>query len=264
LTALSAGVLVSTGALADHPVPWQMTLQEPASPVARDLQWLHNDLLLPIITVISVVVLFLLLYVSFRFRASANPVPSKTSHNTIIEILWTVLPILILLVIAVPSFKLLYFEGITPKAALTLKVTGHQWYWHYDYPDNGNIGFDSYIVDNDDLHSPTRLLEVDNEVVLPVGENVRILIAGEDVIHSWFVPALAVQKYSIVGHLNEAWVNIEKEGTYYGECNQICGVNHAFMPIKIHAVSKEDFAKWLDTAKTKFAQAPSTQVAAAP
>jgi len=266
LAALAASLGVTGSALADRPVPWQIGMQEPASPVADRLQALHTYLLVGI-TGVVLLVLALLIYVCIRFRASANPVPSRTSHNTFIEIAWTVLPILFLFILAFPSLSLLYFQERIPKADLTLKVTGLQWYWHYSYPDNGNFAFDSAIVDESDLKDPSlRLLEVDNEVVLPVGENVRVQIAGNDVMHSWFVPSLAVQKYAVVGHLNELWVNIDREGTYYGECNQICGVNHAFMPIKIHAVSKEEFAKWVEGAKVKFAREdgnpPERQLAA--
>jgi cytochrome c oxidase subunit 2 len=266
LAALVASLGVTGSALADRPVPWQIGMQEPASPVADRLQVLHTYLLVGI-TGVVLLVLALLVYVCIRFRASANPVPSRTSHNTFIEIAWTVLPILFLFILAFPSLSLLYFQERIPKADLTLKVTGLQWYWHYSYPDNGNFAFDSAIVDESELKDPSlRLLEVDNEVVLPVGENVRVQIAGNDVMHSWFVPSLAVQKYAVVGHLNELWVNIDREGTYYGECNQICGVNHAFMPIKIHAVSKEEFAKWVEGAKTKFARedgtSPERQLAA--
>jgi cytochrome c oxidase subunit 2 len=265
--ALAVFAFVSGAAFADQPHEWQMGLQEGVTPVAQKLQSLHT-LVLYIITVIVIFVLALLGYVCVRFRASANPNPTRTSHNTIIEIAWTVLPILILAVISVPSFKLLYFQETTPKSELTLKVTGLQWYWHYAYPDNGDFAFDSYGVDEKDLKDPSlRLLDVDNEVVLPVNTNVRILIAGSDVMHSWFVPSLAVQKYAVVGRLNEVWVNIEKEGTYFGECNQICGVNHSFMPIKVHAVSKEEFAKWAEGAKQKFAlengAVPPTRLASA-
>jgi cytochrome c oxidase subunit 2 len=186
----------------------------------------------------------------------------------VIEILWTVIPIIILMVIAVPSFKLLYFEERIPKSDMTLKVTGIQWYWHYAYPDNGDFAFDSTVKDEKTLSDPSlRLLDVDNEVVLPVGETVRVQIAGQDVMHSWFVPSLAVQKYAVVGRLNEVWLNIEHEGTYFGECNQICGINHAFMPIKIRAVSKEEFARWVEDAKKKFAREdgspPITKLASA-
>ncbi|HLY57302.1 MAG TPA: cytochrome c oxidase subunit II [Stellaceae bacterium] len=247
--------LAPGAAFADRPVPWQMWFQDPATPVADRLQDLHFWVVV-VITFITIFVMGLLAWVCFRYRAKAHPVPTRTTHNTVIEIAWTVIPIVILLCIAVPSLSLIYFQERIPKdVALTLKVTGIQWYWHYDYIDNGGFGFDSQRKDDSKLSDPSlRLLDVDNEVVLPVGENIRVQIAGNDVMHSWFVPSLAVQKYAVVGRLNEVWINIEREGTYFGECNQICGINHAFMPIKIHAVSKEAFAAWVEDAKKKFAQ----------
>lgn len=252
---------------ADYPRPWQLGMQEPASEVKDRINSLH-DLLLVIITAITLFVLVLLVYVMVRFRASANPVPSRTSHNTMVEILWTVLPVVILVVIAIPSFKLLYFEDKAPNAQMTLKVTGHQWYWSYEYPDNGDIQFDSYMIPESDLKpGQMRLLEVDNRVVLPVQTDVRILVNGTDVMHSFFISSLGVQIYAVPGRVNETWVNIDRPGVYYGECNQICGTNHAFMPIAIQAMSKEDFDKWLETAKKKFAAAPSNEpvrIAAAP
>ncbi len=242
---------------ADFPRPWEMGMQSPASEVKDRINSFH-DMLLVIITCIAVFVLVLLIYVMVRFRASANPTPSRTTHNTMIEIIWTVVPIIILVIIAIPSFKLLYFEDRTPNAEMTLKVTGHQWYWSYEYPDNGDVQFDSYMVQDSDLKpGQMRLLEVDNRVVLPVHTNVRVLIAGTDVMHSWFISSLGLQTYAVPGRVNETWVNIDRPGVYYGECNQICGTNHAFMPIAIEAVSKEDFAKWLVEAKKKFAAAPT-------
>jgi cytochrome c oxidase subunit II len=249
--------LFGGAAHADYPRPWQLGMQEPGSAVKDRIHDLHN-LLLVIITVITLFVLALLIYVMVRFRASANPTPTRTTHNTMIEILWTVIPVVILVVIAIPSFKLLYFEDKTPNPEMTLKVTGHQWYWSYEYPDNGNLQFDSYMIPESDLKpGQMRLLEVDNRVVLPVQTNVRILVAGSDVMHSFFISSLGVQIYAVPGRLNETWVNVDRPGVYYGECNQICGTNHAFMPIAIQAVSKEDFAKWLAEAKKKFAAAPA-------
>ncbi len=242
---------------AQYPQPWQLGMQAPGSAVKDRIHSLHN-LLLVIITVITLFVLVLLVYVMVRFRASAHPVPTRTTHNTAIEILWTVIPVVILIVIAIPSFKLLYFEDKTPNAEMTLKVTGHQWNWSYEYPDNGNIQFDSYIIQESDLKpGQKRLLEVDNRVVLPVQTNVRILVNGTDVMHSFFISSLGVQIYAVPGRVNETWVNVDRPGVYYGECNQICGTNHAYMPIAIEAVSKEDFAKWLVDAKKKFAALPN-------
>lgn len=241
-------------ASAQAPAPWQLGMQTPSSPVKVRIEALH-DLLLVIITIITIFVLGLLMYTMWRFRASANPSPTRTSHNTLLEIAWTVVPVLILVVIAIPSFKLLYFADRTQQADMTLKVIGHQWYWSYEYPDNGDIKFDSNMIQEGDLKpGQKRLLEVDNRVVVPAGTNVRVLIAGTDVIHSWFIPSLGVQLYAMPGRLNETWVRADKPGVYYGQCNQICGINHAYMPIAIEALPKEDFARWVEEAKKKFAR----------
>ena len=248
------GIAFAGAALATEPHPWQLGMQEPGSIVKDYLQHFHN-MLLWIITIITVFVLGLLIYTVIRFRASASPTPTRTSHNTLLEIAWTAIPVLILVVIAIPSFKLLYLGDRTPNPEMTLKVTGHQWYWSYEYPDQGDFKFDSYMVAESDIKpGMRRLLEVDNKVVVPVGTNVRLLIAGSDVIHSFFIPSLGVQIYAMPGRLNEAWVNVDRPGVYYGQCNQICGVNHAYMPIAVEALSKADFAKWVEDAKKKFAQ----------
>lgn len=246
-----------------QPTPWKLGLQPAASPVAVDIHNFH-DLLLWIITLISVFVLALLLYVMIRFRASANPVPSKTSHHTLVEVLWTVVPILILIVIAVPSFKLLYFGDKTKEAELTIKAIGKQWYWSYEYPDNGNFTFDATMVADTDLKpGQPRLLEADNAVVVPVNTNIRLLVTAADVIHAWAMPAFGVKKDAIPGRLNETWFRADREGTYYGQCSEICGTNHAFMPIKVQVVSKEAYAKWVEEAKQKFAtiDGPSPRLA---
>jgi cytochrome c oxidase subunit 2 len=186
-----------------------------------------------------------------RFNHRSHPVPTRTTHNTVVEVLWTVVPVLILVTIAIPSFKLMYYMDRVPDAKMTIKVTGHQWVWEYTYPDQGNINFKSLMIEDKDLKAgQPRLLEVDNPLVIPVATNIRVQVAGEDVIHSWFVPSFGVQEYAVVGRLNEAWINVEHEGTYYGECNQICGVNHAFMPIEVKVVSQADFQKWVQTQKT--------------
>ena len=247
------------------PRDWQMGFPPAYTPLMERVESLHN-LLLVIITLITIFVLVLLVYVMVRFRASAHPKPTRTTHNTMIEIIWTVVPTLILVIIAVPSFKLLYFMDRTFEAEMTLKVSGHQWYWSYEYPDQGGFKFESYMIPESDLKpGQKRLLEVDNRVVLPVDTNVRILLAGTDVMHSWMVSSLGVQTYVVPGHVNESWVRINKPGVYYGQCNQICGTDHAFMPIAIEAVSKAKFQQWLEEAKKKFAQAPaSTNVAQIP
>jgi cytochrome c oxidase subunit 2 len=238
-----------------QPVPWGLGLQAGASPIKTDIAWFHDGLLLPVITVITLFVLALLLYVMSRFSAARNPTPSRTAHNTTIEVLWTVVPIVILVVIAIPSFRLLYKQDRAVNPDMTIKVTGRQWYWQYEYPDHGTFVIDSRIVrdkDGNPAGNP-RLLEVDNRLVVPVGATVRTLVAGADVMHSFFVPSLGVQIYSVPGRLNETWFQVEKEGIYYGQCNQICGTDHAYMPIAIEAVSKAKFQQWLDEAKKKFA-----------
>ena len=180
--------------------------------------------------------------------------PTRTSHNTVIEMLWTVLPVLILVIIAIPSFKLMYYMDRVPNPDMTIKVTGHQWYWTYEYPDQAGLSFDSNLIPEADLKSgQKRLLDVDNPLVVPVDTVIRVYVTGTDVIHSWFIPSFGVQEYAIVGRLNESWMKVEHPGVYYGQCNQICGINHAFMPIKIEAVSKGDFEHWLGDAKKKFA-----------
>jgi len=228
-------------------------MQPPATPVKDRLSAFHDELLV-IITVITIFVLGLLLYVIVRFHHQRNPVPTRTSHHTVIEMLWTVVPVLILVLIAIPSFKLMYYMDRVPDPEMTIKVTGHQWYWSYEYPDQGGLVFDSNLIPEADLKpGQKRLLDVDNPLVVPVDTTIRVLITGTDVIHSWFVPSFGVQEYAIIGRLNESWMKIEHDGVYYGQCNQICGINHAFMPIKVQAVSKDDFRHWLVDAKKKFA-----------
>ena len=250
-TAICAVIAGSAGAA--EPQAWQLGLQDPAGSIAEKATSLHN-LLLVIITAISVFVLALLVYTCVRYREKANPKPSRTTHNTVIEILWTVVPVLILVVIAVPSFRLLYYLDDTKQTEMVVKITGNQWYWNYEYPEEG-LAFDSYMVDEEDLEEgQPRLLTVDYPMVVPEGTKVKLLITGNDVMHSFFVPALAVQTYSIIGRVNEAWIDVPMGAkSYYGQCNQICGVNHAYMPIVIEAVSADDYAKWLATAKEEFA-----------
>jgi len=256
LVVFTALALLTGRAEASFPQPWQLGMQASASPVKENIAWLHN-LLLVIITLITIFVLVLLVYVMVRFRASAHPKPTRTTHNTMIEIIWTVVPTLILVIIAIPSFKLLYFMDRTFEADMTLKVNGHQWYWSYEYPDQGGLKFESYMIPEADLKpDQKRLLEVDNRVVLPVDTNVRILVGGTDVMHSWMVSSLGVQIYAVPGRVNETWVKVNKPGVYYGQCNQICGINHAYMPIAVEALSKADFERWVADAKRKFATAP--------
>jgi cytochrome c oxidase subunit 2 len=253
LAVVVTGVLAAV-ARAAQPRPWEMGMQPPATPVKDRLNAFHNELLV-IIFLIAGFVMALQLYVIVRFNHRRNPVPSRTSHNAVIEILWTIVPVLILVIIAIPSFKLMYYMDRVPNPDMTIKVTGHQWYWSYDYPDQKDLAFDSNIIQQADLKpGQLRLLEVDNPLVVPIHTNIRVLVTSTDVIHSWFIPSFGVQEYAVIGRLNESWFNVDREGTYYGECNQICGVNHAFMPIKIVALSKAAFQTWLTDAQKKFAR----------
>ena len=252
LAVLLTGVVASV-AWAEAPRPWELGMLPPATPVKDRLNAFHNELLV-IIFVIAAFVMALLLYVIIRFNHRRNPVPSHISHNPVIEVIWTVVPVLILVIIAIPSFKLMYYMDRVPNPDMTIKVTGHQWYWSYEYPDQKNLAFDSNIIQDANLKpGQLRLLDVDNPLVVPIHTNIRVLVTSTDVIHSWFIPPFGVQEYAIIGRLNESWFNVDHVGTYYGECNQICGINHAFMPIKIEAVSKENFQRWLADAKKKFA-----------
>ena len=246
--------LIASEVFANQPKEWQLGFQNPASDSMRDIVSFHNNLLLPIIIAISVFVLFLMLYACVRFRASANPNPSKRTHNVTVEILWTLIPCLILIVMAVPSFKILYKKDTIPKADLTIKAVGYQWYWGYEYPDE-NIIFDSYMIEEKDLRADQpRLLAVDNEVVVPVNKVVKVLITANDVLHAWALPAFGVKRDAVPGRINETWFKAEKEGTYYGQCSELCGIKHAFMPITVKVVSEENYQEWLSEARVKFAK----------
>ena len=260
IVAFLAGA-AAPGALASEPLPWQMGFQPAASPTMASIESFHT-LLMWVITLITIFVLGLLVYVMVRFNETANPTPSQTTHNTMVEVLWTVIPIVILVAIAVPSFKLLYFTDKTANAEMTLKIVGHQWYWSYEYPDQGELKFDSNMIADKDLKpGQRRLLEVDNRVVLPVGTNIRLQMTGADVIHAWRIPAFGVMKDTVPGRLTETWVRIDREGVYYGQCSELCGINHAFMPIAVEAVGKEKFAAWVVDARKKFASAPAPETA---
>ena len=246
--------LIANEALANQPKDWQLGFQKAASESMRDIVVFHDKLLLPIIIAISVFVLFLMLYACVRFRASANPIPSKRTHNVTVEVLWTLIPCLILIVMAVPSFKILYKQDAIPKADLTIKAIGYQWYWGYEYPDE-NIIFDSYMIEEKDLRADQpRLLAVDNEVVVPVNKVVKVLITANDVLHAWALPSFGVKRDAVPGRINETWFKAEKEGTYYGQCSELCGIKHAFMPITVRVVSEEDYQEWLLEARVKFAK----------
>lgn len=235
------------------PHPKQLNFQDPASPVMQSIFDFHN-LLLWIITAITIVVMLLLLYVIMRYNSRANPKPSTTTHHTLLEVVWTVIPILILLVIVVPSFKLLYFSDKAVNAEMTFKAIGKQWYWTYEYPDHGNFTFDSYILKDEEAKATghPRLLGTDNLVVLPVDTTIRVLVTAGDVLHAFAVPSLGLKKDAVPGRTNETWVKIEKPGMYYGQCSELCGANHGFMPIAIKAVSKDEFAAWVLEAQKKF------------
>jgi cytochrome c oxidase subunit 2 len=243
------------------PQPWEMGMQRSYGPIKDRVIDLHNEVLV-IITLITLFVGGLLLWVMFRYNSKRNPVPSQTSHNTIIEILWTVIPVLILVVIAIPSFRLIYYQDRTPDPDMTIKVTGHQWYWEYTYPDQGNLDIESrYIHDEDLKPGQLRLLAVDNQLVIPVGKKIRILTTSSDVIHSFFIPAFGVQRYAIPGRTIETWMEADQVGTFYGECNQICGQDHSRMPIAVKAVSEADFKAWVAEAKKSASAAQLPKIA---
>ncbi|MCE2491902.1 MAG: cytochrome c oxidase subunit II [Alphaproteobacteria bacterium] len=254
-TVMASAITVLSGGLAfaAQPTPWQMGFQPAASPVMERVDGFH-DFLLVVITLISVFVLALMIYVFIKFNAKANPTPSRTTHNTTIEVLWTVIPIIILVVIAVPSFKLMYYSDRAVDPDMTLKVVGNQFFWTYEYPDNDDLTFDAILVDDADLKDgDLRLLTTDNAVVLPIDTTIRLLMTANDVIHAWAVPAFGVKMDAVPGRLNETWFRIDKEGTYYGQCSELCGSNHGFMPIMVKAVSKDEFAAWVEKAKKEFA-----------
>ena len=247
-----------------QPAPWEYKLQGAATPVMEQITWFHN-VLFWLITIITLFVLVLLVMVAVKFNSRANPVPSRTTHNTLIEVAWTLVPVLILVGIAVPSFRLLFQELDIPKADLTIKATGKQWYWSYAYPDNGKFEFDSLLAcDETRLKcQQPRLLTVDNEVVVPVNKVVRIQTIGADVIHSFAVPAFGIKIDAIPGRLNETWFKATKVGMYYGQCSELCGKDHAYMPIAVKVVEDQEFASWVETAKKKYASAPVSTFASA-
>jgi len=243
-----------------QPSPWQFGLQQSATPVMDNIVWFH-DFLLYIITAIAGFVLLLLLIVIVRFNARSHPTPSRTTHNTLLEVAWTTIPIMILLVIAVPSFKLLFFQLIPPPAELTVKATGKQWYWTYSYPDNGGFEFDSALVKDENLkQDQPRLLAADTEMVVPVNKNVLVLTTGADVIHSFAVPSFGIKIDAIPGRINETWFKATREGLYYGQCSELCGRDHAFMPINVRVVSEQAFATWVADAKKKYAMKDNAKI----
>jgi len=263
---LAAGAVAATlafaGASQAAPQPWQTGFQPAASPVMRNIEDFHNFLLY-IIVAVSFLVFALLVWVVVRYNHRRNPVPGKTTHNTLLEVLWTIVPVIILVVIAIPSFKLLYYEAEIPKPDLVIEAIGKQWFWTYRYPTSGNFQFDSLgLSDADALKKgEPRLLGVDNVVVVPVNGVVKIQTTGADVIHSWAVPAFGVKMDAVPGRINETWFKATAEGIYYGECSELCGARHAYMPIEVKVVSQAAFDAWLATAKKKFAAIDSERLA---
>jgi cytochrome c oxidase subunit 2 len=261
MVSLSAAPFCWAQGVVGAPRPWEMGMQKSFGPIKDRVIELHN-LVLVIITVITLFVGALLVWVMIRYNSRRNPVPSQTSHNTILEVAWTVVPVLILVVIAIPSFRLIYYQDRTPDPDMTIKVTAHQWYWEYTYPDQGNVDIESrYIHDEDLKPGQLRLLDVDNQLVIPVGKKIRILTNSTDVIHSFFIPALGVQRYAIPGRTIETWMEADEVGTFYGECNQICGQDHSRMPISVKAVSEADFKTWVDEAKKAASAAALPKIA---
>ena len=240
------------------PEDWEVGFQKSVTPIADQIHGFH-DLLLVIITAIVIFVLVLLVWVMVRYNAKANPTPSRNAHNTTLEVAWTIVPVLVLLVIAIPSFRLLYAQYDFPKADLTIKATGHQWYWSYNYPDSGNFNYDSLMVEDADLKpGQPRLLAVDNEVVVPVNKVVHVLLASDDVIHNWTIPAFGIKMDAVPGRVTRVWFQARETGTYYGQCSELCGERHAFMPIAVRVVTDQEFTAWLEDAKKKFASDTTT------
>jgi cytochrome c oxidase subunit II len=254
--AIAAIFLIVAPALAGsgQPSPWQLGFQQSATPVMDNIAWFH-DILLITITLITVFVLVLLVIIVVRFNNRANPTPSRTTHHTLLEVAWTVIPVIILVFIAVPSFRLLFFQLNIPQADLTIKATGKQWFWTYNYPDNGKFEFDSLMLqDKDRKPDQPRLLAVDNELVVPVNKVVRMQVIGADVIHAFAVPSFGIKIDAVPGRLNETWFKAEREGVYYGQCSELCGKDHAFMPIAVRVVKEAEFNAWVEQAKQKFAR----------
>ena len=254
--AVLAGALGAAGtAAAQAPSDWEVDFQTALSPsMERIVDF--NFMVTIIIVVITAFVFGLMAWIVYRYNARRNPTPSKTTHNTMLEVAWTIVPVIILLVIAVPSFRLLYYVDTVEDADMTLKAIGHQWYWSYEYPDHGDFTFDALMLEDDELEEgQLRLLETDEAVVLPAGATIRLLTTADDVIHSWAVPALGVKMDSVPGRVNETWFQINREGTYYGQCSELCGTLHGFMPIKIEAVSQEAFDAWVEMAREEYASA---------
>ncbi len=252
-TALAAFAGLSSMAVA-APYNWEMDMQAAASPVMAQIEDFHR-LLLYIITAICIFVAGLLIWVMIRYNQRANPVPSKTHHNTLLEVAWTGIPVIILVLIAIPSFRLLYFEADIPKPDVTIEAIGKQWFWTYAFPKDGNFQFDSYMLTTAQAKKAgePRLLGVDNPLYVPVNKVIEIDTTGADVIHSWSVPAFGVKMDAVPGRINRTWFKATRLGSYYGECSQLCGANHAYMPIEVKVVTEAQYQAWLQAAKKKYA-----------
>ena len=245
--------LVSFEAFGKQATDWQLSFQNPATDLMGSVVGLHNIILI-VMTLVTLFVLFLLFYVSFRFSAKRNPIPSTTTHNTVVEVLWTAIPIVILVVLAIPSFKLLYQQEKNENYDMTVKVIGHQWYWEYEYPDHGDFYFESYMIQDEDLQEgDLRLLTVDNPLVIPANKNIQILITAGDVLHSWAVPSMGLKTDAVPGRLNETWVNVKEPGIYRGQCSEICGTGHGFMPVVVKVLPESEFIAWANEAKNNYA-----------
>ena len=246
-------LLISFELYGKQATDWQLSFQNPATDLMGSVVGLHN-IILVVMTLVTLFVLFLLFYVSFRFSAKRNPIPSTTTHNTVVEVLWTAIPIVILVVLAIPSFKLLYQQEKSENYDMTVKVIGHQWYWEYEYPDHGDFYFESYMVQEQDLEEgDLRLLTVDNPLVIPANKNIQILITAGDVLHSWAVPSMGLKTDAVPGRLNETWVNVKEPGIYRGQCSEICGSGHGFMPVVVKVLPEREFMAWANEAKNNYA-----------
>ncbi len=237
------------------PTNYQIGFQAAASPVMEQIESFHH-LLLVIITLVCIFVLALLVWIVVRYRAGANPVPSKVHHNTLLEVAWTLIPVIILVFIAVPSFRLLYFEAAIPKPDVTIKAIGKQWFWTYEYPGaQAGFTYDSLGLSDADAakQGKPRLLGVDNPVYVPVNKVIEVQTAGADVIHSWAMPQMGVKMDAVPGRINQTWFKPTQTGIYYGQCSELCGARHAYMPIELHVVSQADYDSWLAASKKKFA-----------
>lgn len=261
-TGVAAAALTFSAGIANAaaPTPKAFGFQEAATPLMEQIAAFHSNLLLPMITAISVFVLALIFWIAIRYNRKANPVASRTTHNVAIEIVWTLVPIILLLIIAAPSFAIIDKEDNIPEAELTVKAIGHQWYWSYEYPDYEGIAFDSLMVPDEELNGRPRLLATDTHVVVPEDTIVKVLITSEDVNHAWAIPSFGVKRDAIPGRINETWFKVAEPGIYYGQCSELCGIKHGFMPITVEVVTKEAFADWVEKAKALYADASDGQI----